>query len=179
MRHILRDQLRYGARLRLTTGTPAENFIIRHRCDQWFGDRAHSVHQIPEHLIGLRSLVSLVKLGFNPEIVLEQKLIERLTLTALDFELALGDHWDSLTRVKLLVARLQIASIERINHDKIGVNLCHVANDEQCPRVAIKIVPVDGQAHRAQPGGLRRILSIILVFLETNAHLLRIILRMY
>ena len=179
MRHILRDQLRYGARLRLPTGTPAENFIIRHRCDQWFGDRAHSVHQIPEHLIGLRSLVRLVKLGFNPEIVLEQELIERLALTALDFELALGDHWDSLARVKLLVARLQIAAIERVDHDEICADLRHVADDEQRPRVAIKIVPVDGQAHRAQPGGLRRILSIILVFLETNAHLLRIILRMY
>ena len=106
MRHILRDQLRYSARLRLTTGTPAENFIIRHRCDQWLGDRAHSVHQIPEHLIGLRSLVCLVMLGFNPEIVLEQELIERLALGALNIQLALGDHWDSLTRVKLLVARL-------------------------------------------------------------------------
>ena len=163
----------------MTTGTPVEDFIIRHRCDQWLGDRAHSVHQIPEHLIGLCSLVSLVELGFDPEIVLEQELIERLALSAVNFELSLGDHWDSLARIELLVARLQIAAVERVNHDEVGFDLRHVADDEQRPRVAIKIVPVDRQAHRVQPGRLRRILSRVLVFLETNAHLLRLLSRMY
>ena len=179
MSHILRDQLRYGARLRLTTGTPIEDFIFRHRCDQWLGDRAHPVQQISEHLIGLGSLVRLVKLGLDPEVVLEQELVEWLALATLNIELSLGDHWDRLTRVKLLVAWLQIAAIERVDHDEIGVDLRHVADDEQRSRVAIKIIPVDRQAHRVQPGGLRRILSTILVFLKTNAHLLRLISRMY
>ena len=177
--HILRDQLRYGARLRLATGTPAENFIIRHRCDQWLGDRAHSVQQKSEHLIGLRSLFRSVKLSFNPEKVLEQELIERLAFDALDCVLAQGDHWDSHARVKLLVARFQIAAIEDVDHNELCEDLRHVADDEQRPRVTIKIVPVDRQAHRAQPSGSWCILSIILVFLETNAHLLQLILKMY